>query len=107
MKIEKIFLFLAVPCIALFMFLMPVTEAPDEGMHASMAWNIFYDNSKTFEWLKLHQTDVINNESPAPADVNKGKYIKFFTEKKIFHQMYLVPNSRLKVLYICHKLLEC
>lgn len=96
MKIEKIFLFLAVPCIALFMFLMPVTEAPDEGMHASMAWNIFYDNSKTFEWLKLHQTDVINNESPAPADVNKGKYIKFFTEKKDFSSDVFSPKFSIK-----------
>lgn len=96
MKIEKLFLFLAVPCIALFMFLVPVTEAPDEGMHASMAWNIFYDNSKTFDWLTLHQTNVINNETPIPADVSKEKYINFFTEKKDFSSDVFVPKISIK-----------
>lgn len=96
MKIEKLFLFLAVPCIALFIFLMPVTEVPDEGMHAGIAWDIFYDNSKTFEWLTLHQTDVINNESPTPADVNKDKYIKFFTEEKDFSSDVFSPKFSIK-----------
>ncbi len=96
MKIEKLFLILAVPVIMLFVFFMPVTEAPDEGMHASIAWDIFYDNSKTFEWLTLHQTNVINNESPVPADVNKDKYIKFFTEKKDFSSDTFNPKFSIK-----------
>lgn len=96
MKIEKLFLLLAVPCIALFVFLVPVTEAPDEGMHASMAWDIFYDNSKTFDWLTLHQTDIINNDTPIPADVSKEKYANFFIEKKDFSSDVFAPKISIK-----------
>ena len=59
MKIEKLFLFLAVPCVALFMFLVPVTQVPDAAKEDSL------------QWLAHHQGEVITNSSPeAPAVLN-------------------------------------
>ena len=83
MKIEKLFLFLAAPCIALFMFLVPVTQVPDETTHAILAWNITHDTAKedSLQWLAHHQGEVITNSSPeAPAVLNKEKLNRFFTK---------------------------
>ena len=84
MKIEKLFLFLAVPCIALFMFLVPVTQVPDEGEHSRLAWEIGYNvkNEEEFYSLVFHQADVVLNSSPEPEALNKKVYRKLF-EKKV------------------------
>ncbi|SUO80482.1 DUF2142 domain-containing protein [Streptococcus equinus] len=84
MKIEKLFLFLAVPCIALFMFLVPVTQVPDEGEHSRIAWEIGYNvkNEEEFYSLVFHQADVVLNSSPEPEALNKKVYRKLF-EKKV------------------------
>lgn len=84
MKIEKLFLFLAVPCIALFMFLVPVTQVPDEGEHSRLAWEIGYNvkNEEEFYSLVFHQADVVLNSSPESEALNKKVYRKLF-EKKV------------------------
>lgn len=84
MKIEKLFLILAVPCIALFMFLVPVTQVPDEGEHSRLAWEIGYNvkNEEEFYSLVFHQADVVLNSSPEPEALNKKVYRKLF-EKKV------------------------
>ena len=84
MKIEKLFLFLAVPCIALFMFLVPVTQVPDEGEHSRLAWEIGYNvkNEEEFYSLVFHQADVVLNSSPEPEALNKKVYRKL-VEKKV------------------------
>jgi hypothetical protein len=87
MKIEKLFLFLAIPFIALFMFLVPVTQVPDETTHAILAWNITHDASKedSLQWLAHHQGEVITNNSPeAPAVLNKKKLNRFFYREARF-----------------------
>ena len=87
MKIEKLFLFLAAPCIALFMFLVPVTQVPDETTHAILAWNITHDAAKedSLQWLAHHQAEVITNSSPeAPAVLNMKKLGRFYTKKQDF-----------------------
>ena len=83
MKIEKLFLFLAVPCIALFMFLVPVTQVPDEGEHSRLAWEIGYNvkNEEEFYSLVFHQADVVLNSSPEPEALNKKVYRKLFEKK--------------------------
>lgn len=87
MKIEKIFLFLATLFIALFMFLVPVTQVPDETTHAIIAWDITHDAAKedSLQWLAKHQMEVISNKSSvAPAVISNKKLNRFFTEKKDF-----------------------
>ncbi|MCK1192349.1 hypothetical protein MX009_01710 [Streptococcus uberis] len=87
MKIEKIFLFLATLFIALFMFLVPVTQVPDETTHAIIAWDITHDAAKedSLQWLAKHQMEVISNKSSvAPAVISNKKLNRFFTEKKRF-----------------------
>lgn len=87
MKIEKLFLLLALPCVALFMFLVPVTQVPDETTHAILAWDITHEAAKedSLQWLAKYQMEVISNDSvEAPAVLNKKKLNKFFTEKQDF-----------------------
>lgn len=101
MKIEKLFLFLAIPFIALFMFLVPVTQVPDETTHAILAWNIAHDASKedSLQWLAHHQGEVITNNSPdAPAVLNKKKLNLFFTEKQDFSSAPFKLNISIKSL---------
>lgn len=82
-KIEHVFLLLASLFIGLSLVVMPVTEVPDEVVHAKLAWELLYDNEPgAIDWAA--QNDVINNPQPADADVNMGKYRKFFTEKVTF-----------------------
>ena len=40
MKIEKVFLYLAIFMIGISVFFMPATEVPDEVKHADTAWHI-------------------------------------------------------------------
>lgn len=87
MKIEKLFLFLAAPCIALFMFLVPVTQVPDETTHAILAWNITHDVAKedSLQWLAHHQSEVITNSSPeAPAVLNMKSLVAFTLKTRFF-----------------------
>ena len=44
MKIEKLFLRLAIPFLLISIFVMPVTKVPDEATHAFMSWNILFDS---------------------------------------------------------------
>lgn len=98
MKIEKLFLFLAVPCIALFMFLVPVTQVPDEGEHSRLAWEIGYNvkNEEEFYSLVFHQADVVLNSSPEPEALNKKVYRKLFEKKVDFSNDHFKLNFSIK-----------
>lgn len=101
MKVEKLFLFLAVPCIALFMFLVPVTQVPDETTHAILAWNVTHDAAKedSLQWLAHHEKQVITNSSPeAPAVLNKKKLNRFYTKKQDFSSAPFRLNLSIKSL---------
>lgn len=78
---RKIIFILSSSCVALFMFLVPVTQVPDETTHAILAWNITHDAAKedSLQWLAHHQGEVITNSSPeAPAVLNKEKLNRFY-----------------------------
>lgn len=80
MKIEKIFLYLAICMIGISVFFMPATEVPDEVKHADIAWHILYpDSDHILDWEA--KNDVINNPQPADADINISLWQNFFVEK--------------------------
>lgn len=80
MKIEKLFLYLAICMIGISVFFMPATEVPDEVKHADLAWHILYpDSDHIMDWEA--KNDVINNPQPADSDVNWGLFKQFFVEK--------------------------
>ena len=80
MKIEKVFLYLAIFMIGISVFFMPATEVPDEVKHADIAWHILYpDSDNILDWEA--KNDIINNPQPADADVNWSLFKQFFVEK--------------------------
>ena len=80
MKIEKVFLYLAIFMIGISVFFMPATEVPDEVKHADTAWHILYpDSDHIMDWEA--KNDIINNPQPADADVNWSLFQQFFVEK--------------------------
>ena len=80
MKIEKVFLYLAIFMIGISVFFMPATEVPDEVKHADIAWHILYpDSDNILDWEA--KNDIINNPQPADADVNCSLFKQFFVEK--------------------------
>ena len=80
MKIEKVFLYLAIFMIGISVFFMPATEVPDEVKHADTAWHILYpDSDNILDWEA--KNDIINNPQPADADVNWSLFQQFFVEK--------------------------
>lgn len=95
MKIEKLFLWLATIMIGISVFVMPVTEVPDEVTHADIAWHIFYpDSDHILEWEA--QNDRINNPQPADADVNAQAYKDFFTNRLDLSQLEFRLNLHIK-----------
>ncbi|KFN88057.1 beta-carotene 15,15'-monooxygenase [Streptococcus equinus JB1] len=100
MKIEKLFLFLAVPCVALFMFLVPVTQVPDEGEHSRLAWEIGYNvkNEDEFNSLVFHQADAVLNSSSEPEALNKKVYRKLFEKKVDFSKDHFKLKFSIKKL---------
>ena len=80
MKIEKVFLYLAIFMIGISVFFMPATEVPDEVKHADTAWHILYpDSDNILDWEA--KNDIINNPQPADADVNWSLFKQFFIDK--------------------------
>lgn len=100
MKIEKLFLVLAVPCVALFMFLVPVTQVPDEGEHSRLAWEIGYNvkNEDEFNSLVFHQADAVLNSSSEPEALNKKVYRKLFEKKVDFSKDHFKLKFSIKKL---------
>ncbi len=95
MKIEKIFLYLAVCMIGISVFFMPATEVPDEVKHADIAWHILYpDSDHIMDWEA--KSDIINNPQPADADVNWNLFQQFFVEKIDTEQISTRFNFELK-----------
>ncbi|HFI0163090.1 DUF2142 domain-containing protein [Streptococcus suis] len=95
MKIEKIFLYLAICMIGISVFFMPATEVPDEVKHADIAWHILYpDSDHIMDWEA--KNDIINNPQPADADVNWSLFQQFFVEKIDTEQISSRFNFELK-----------
>ncbi|CYU41312.1 DUF2142 domain-containing protein [Streptococcus suis] len=95
MKIEKIFLYLAICMIGISVFFMPATEVPDEVKHADIAWHILYpDSDHIMDWEA--KNDIINNPQPADADVNWSLFQQFFVEKIDTEQISSRFNFKLK-----------
>lgn len=95
MKIEKIFLYLAVCMIGISIFFMPATEIPDEVKHADTAWHILYpDSDHIMDWEA--KNDIINNPQPADVDVNWSLFQQFFVEKVDTEQLSPRFNFDLK-----------
>ncbi|NQP32834.1 DUF2142 domain-containing protein [Streptococcus suis] len=95
MKIEKVFLYLAICMIGISVFFMPATEVPDEVKHADTAWHILYpDSDHIMDWEA--KNDIINNPQPADADVNWSLFQQFFVEKIDTEQITSRFNFELK-----------
>ena len=95
MKIEKVFLYLAIFMIGISVFFMPATEVPDEVKHADTAWHILYpDSDNILDWEA--KNDIINNPQPADADVNWSLFQQFFVEKIDTEQITSRFNFELK-----------
>ncbi|RLV18118.1 DUF2142 domain-containing protein [Streptococcus iniae] len=90
MKVEKMYLLLASLLISLSILIMPVTQVPDERVHAHFAWEIVYqEKPQKHTWL---QGTGIENKQPADKAINFKGYQKFFTQKIDFSK----EKTRLK-----------
>ncbi|HFI0214494.1 TPA: DUF2142 domain-containing protein [Streptococcus suis] len=100
MKIEKLFLRLAIPFLLISIFVMPVTKVPDEATHAFMSWNILFDSptSRDTEAMnELRTADFAYSETEIYA-VDSKAYSKFITKIRDFSKDKVAIDFSLKSL---------
>ncbi|HFR3698902.1 TPA: DUF2142 domain-containing protein, partial [Streptococcus suis] len=100
MKIEKLFLRLAIPFLLISIFVMPVTKVPDEATHAFMSWNILFDSptSRDTEAMnELRAADFAYSEPEIHA-VDSTEYSSLFTKIRDFSKDKLSIDFSLKSL---------
>lgn len=100
MKIEKLFLSLAIPFLLISIVVMPVTKVPDEATHAFMSWNILFDSptSRDTEAMNELRTADFSYSKPEVQTVDPAKYSTIFTKIRDFSKDKLSIDFSLKSL---------
>ncbi|CYX31862.1 TPA: DUF2142 domain-containing protein [Streptococcus suis] len=100
MKIEKLFLRLAIPFLLISIFVMPVTKVPDEATHAFMSWNILFDSptSRDTEAMNELRTTDFAYSKPEIHAVDSTEYSSLFTKIRDFSKDKLSIDFSLKSL---------